>query len=233
MPRILIPILVYLLFSGCRNNYNEHSSGVSTGSDTVSTNNDTSVSLDDFDELVRKYEDPERVNWQNPDKVLDKMGNLSGKIVADVGVGTGYFAFRMVRRGAIVIGIDIEEKFLEYIDDRKSDLPGSLSENISTRLAVPDDPGLLPEEVDWVLIVNTYYILDNRLNYLEKIRQGLKPGGRLLVVDFKSGNIPVGPIEEDKISADNAATELKKAGFQVIDKDLTSLQYQYIIVARK
>ncbi|MBR9997501.1 MAG: methyltransferase domain-containing protein [Cyclobacteriaceae bacterium] len=232
MPRIIIYALFFLLIIGCRTNSDNTAENDQT-MDTVSENIDPSFSLDDFDDLVKKYEDPERVNWQNPDKVLEKMGDLTGKTVADVGVGTGYFAFRLVRRGATVIGIDIEEKFLEYIEERKSDLPGSLPENITTRLTVPDDPNLSPDEADWVLIVNTYYILDNRQNYLEKIRQGLKQGGKLIVVDFKSGNIPVGPEEEEKISANNAAFEMVNAGFRIIDKDLTSLQYQYIIVAQK
>jgi SAM-dependent methyltransferase len=232
MPGIIIYALFFLLIIGCRTNSDNTAENDQT-MDTVSENIDPSFSLDDFDDLVKKYEDPERVNWQNPDKVLEKMGDLTGKTVADVGVGTGYFAFRLVRRGAIVIGIDIEEKFLEYIEERKSDLPGSLPDNITTRLTVPDDPNLSPDEADWVLIVNTYYILDNRQNYLEKIRQGLKQGGKLIVVDFKSGNIPVGPGEEEKISANNAALEMVNAGFRIIEKDLTSLQYQYIIVAQK
>lgn len=233
MPRILVPALILFLILGCRSNSNEDTSDTGEARDTVVVEEEPAFSMDDFDDMVKKYEDPERVNWQNPDKVLDKMGDLEGKVVADVGVGTGYFAFRLARRGAIVIGIDIEEKFLEYIEERKTDLPGSLSENITTRLTVPDDPNLSTEEADWVLIVNTYYILDNRLSYLQKIRQGLKPGGKLIVVDFKSGNIPVGPGEEEKISASNASAEMVKAGFEIIEKDLSSLQYQYIIVARK
>jgi SAM-dependent methyltransferase len=233
MPRILLPVVIFFTIISCRSNHNENSTETEKPADSVVTENEPAFSLDDFDDLVKKYEDPERVNWQNPDMVLEKMGNLEGKVVADVGVGTGYFAFRLARRGAIVVGIDIEEKFLEYIEERKSDLPGSLSENISTRLTVPDDPNLSPEEADWVLIVNTYYVLDNHLSYLQKIRQGLKPGGRLVVVDFKSGNIPVGPAEEERISPDNAAAEMKKAGFRIVEKDLTSLQYQYIIVAEK
>lgn len=234
MPRIILPLLFLALIISCRSNPNENNAGETAPAiDTVQTSMDTTYSFDDFDDLVKKLEDPERVSWQNPEKVIEKMGDLSGKTVADIGVGTGYFAFRLVRQGAVVIGIDIEEKFLEYVDDRKADLPGNLSENISTRLTVPDNPNLSPEEADWVLIVNTYYILDNRLDYLQKIRQGLKPGGKLIVVDFKSGNIPVGPSPEERIGINQAASEMANAGFDVVEKDLNSLQYQYIIVARK
>lgn len=233
MPRIIIIILFFLIITGCKKNQKDHSAERVPPPDTVTQKTNNTYPVEDFDNLVKKLEDPGRVNWQNPDKVIEKMGNLEGKTVADIGVGTGYFAFRLVRRGAKVIGIDIEEKFLEYIENRKSDLPGSLSENITTRLTVPDDPNLRPNEVDWVLIVNTYYILDNRISYLKKIREGLKSGGKLIVVDYKSGDLPVGPNEEEKIQADDAVSEMVKAGFRIIDKDLNSLQYQYIIVAQK
>lgn len=233
MPRIIIYLLFFLFIIGCEANYRERSAEEKQSKDSITPKPNSSFSFDDFDDLVKKLEDPGRVNWQNPDKVIEKMGNLSGKKVADIGVGTGYFAFRLVRKGASVIGIDIEDKFLEYIENRKSDLPGSLSEKITTRLTVPDDPNLSPSEVDWVLIVNTYYILNNRRSYLQKIRQGLKPGGKLIVVDYKSGDMPVGPSEEEKIKANDAVTEMEDAGFHIIDKDLNSLQYQYIIVAQK
>jgi len=233
MPRVIILLILFSFFISCKRNYNNESETEKRSLDSVNITSNSNFQLEDFDDLVKKYEDPERLNWQNPDKVLEKMGNLSNKTVADIGVGTGYFAFRLVRRGAKVIGIDIEEKFLEYIEDRKSDLPESLSENITTRLTGPNTPNLTPNEVDWVLIVNTYYILDDRVSYLQKIREGLNTGGKLIVVDFKSGNIPIGPSEDEKVNANEASAEIKNAGFIIIDKDLNSLQYQYIIVAQK
>jgi SAM-dependent methyltransferase len=233
MPRIFILFIIILFILGCKRSDNRESESEIQDSDSINITIDSSIQLEDFDDLVKKYEDPERLSWQNPDKVLDKMGDLNNLTVADIGVGTGYFAFRIVRRGAKLIGIDIEEKFLEYIEDRKSDLPESFSERITTRLTAPDTPSLLNNEVDWVLIVNTYYILNNRVNYLQKIRDGLKTGGRLIVVDFKSGNIPIGPNEDEKVASEEAIMEMKDAGFKIIDKDLNSLQYQYIIVAQK
>lgn len=191
------------------------------------------ISIEDFESLVKNLEDPERVNWQNPQMVLDKMGDLSGKTIADIGVGTGYFAFRILREGGRVIGIDIEQKFIDYIEERKSDLPEELSENLITRLTVPDDPAIGPEEADWVLIVNTFYILNNRISYLKKIRQGLKPGGKLIVVDFKTGDMPIGPPDIEKVSVEQAASLIRSAGFNILESDQGSLQYQYILVAQK
>jgi len=232
MSRITLFAIVIILIA-CSSKENKKAIHGEQESDSSKNMNISLIPIEDFDDLVKKWEDPERVNWQNPEKVFEKMGNLAGKIVADIGIGTGYFAFRLVRKGAYVIGIDIEEKFIEYIEDRKSDLPEELSNRIITRLTVPDEPNLKPNEVDWVLIVNTFYILDNRRSYLRKVLQGLKSGGRLIIVDYKMGNMPVGPLEDEKITINQATTEIQNAGFKIIETDELSLQYQYIIVAEK
>jgi SAM-dependent methyltransferase len=234
MFRFILIAFFFIFISSCNEqNKNESSTEESDQEDIIQESDELPTSMSEFDALIKKYEDPERVNWQNPDMVLKKMGDIKGKTIADIGIGTGYFAFRIVKNGGNVIGIDIEQRFLDYIEERKSDLPQDLSNNIVTRLTKPDDPNLNPQEVDWVLIVNTYYILDNRVMYLKKIREGLKSGGKILVVDFKKGDIPVGPTDDEKVPLNQALEELKAAGFRIIDSDMESLQYQYIIVAQK
>lgn len=191
------------------------------------------VAFEDFDSLVRQYEDPERKNWQSPELVLEKMGDLSGKTVADIGVGTGYFAFRLIQRGAHVIGIDVDKRFLDYIEDRKAELDPGVAARLKTRLTKPENPELNINEVDWILIVNTYHFLRNRVDYLKKLFSALKPGGKIMIVDYKKGYTPVGPVESEKVPAETTVNELKSSGFLLLDRDDKSLQYQYIIRARK
>ena len=201
-------------------------------SDTTTHENLTPIiSMEDFNKLIQQYEDPGRVNWQNPEVVLGKMNGLNGAVVADIGIGTGYFAFRLLHRGAKVIGIDIEKKFLDYIEDRKSELPADIASNIETRLTVEDDPGLVNNEADWVLIVNTYRYLENRPEYLRKLKDGLKSGGKILIVDFKIGDMPVGPDDSLKVPINTARNEVQLAGFNIKQTDNSSLHYQYILVA--
>ena len=204
-----------------------------SGSIQNSDTSESDVVFDDFDSMVRQYEDPQRKNWQSPELVLQKMGDLNGKTVADIGVGTGYFAFRIIQRGAHVIGIDIDKRFLDYIEERKAELSPDVASRLETRLTVPESPELSPDEVDWVLIVNTYHFLEHRVNYLKKLYKALKPGGKIMIVDFKKGYSPVGPAESAKVLSGVTINELKTAGFQIIDDDESSLQYQYIIRAQK
>lgn len=187
---------------------------------------------ENFDILVKKYEDPGRVNWQNPELVLEKLGDLNGMVVADIGAGTGYFTFRMARTADKVIAIDIDQRFLDYIDERKREFPDGGLDNVVTRLTEESSPNLKPNEADVVLMVNTYHFIENRIDYFEKVKNGLAPGGRLIVVDFKEGKIPVGPPDDIKVSPEVVFSELEDAGFQEFQIDQKSLEYQYIIIAK-
>ena len=175
--------------------------------------------------------DTERGSWQNPDLVIEKLGDLSGKIVADIGSGTGYFTLPISRVAQKVVAIDIEQRFLDYIEDRKLELPIEQADVIETRLTVENEPNLHTDEVDAVLMVNTFYYLYNRADYMKIVNDALRNNGILVLVDFMPGNLPVGP-STDKVSSKDVIEILKIAGFKDIQVDEESLQYQYIITAK-
>ncbi len=175
--------------------------------------------------------DPNRGAWQNPDLVIREFGDLDGKVIADIGSGTGYFTIPLSRRAQRVIAIDIEQRYLDYIEDRKLELPISQADRIETRLTVENEPNLHTGEVDAVLMVNVFYYLNNRENYMQIVRNALREGGQLVLVDFKPGEMPVGP-NENKVPSDEVVEILSAAGFKDIMVDESSLQYQYIITAK-
>ena len=180
------------------------------------------------------YEDPDRTKWQNPSLVIDKLGNLADKTVADIGAGTGSFSFRLAREGAKVIAIDIEPEYLEYIDKRQEEsivTPGNYP--VETRLSEENDPLLATAEADVVMLVNTYTYLNDRIDYLEKVKRGMSDDGTIAIVDYKDANNPV--INDAVIIIDptTVADELKQAGFSNVVIDRNSLQYQYILTAKK
>ena len=186
-----------------------------------------------FESLVADYESKDRVIWQKPSVVISVLGDLEGKTVADIGAGTGYFAFRLVRRAKKVIAIDIDPRFITFMDSVKVRLQPEYRDRFESRLSKPDDPFLAPEEVDAIVIVNTYGYLEDRAGFLDKLWEGLKPEGQLLIIDFKKNNLPVGPQTEYKVSTTQAQKELSTAGFVVKSIDRSTLDYQYIIQAIK
>jgi len=183
--------------------------------------------------IVNELDDPDRDLWQMPDKVLALFGDLAGSKMADIGAGTGYFTFRMAAKGANVLAVDIDSNFLEYIAKAAIELPSPDFGRIETRITGSETPSLLAGEVDGVLIVNTAYFLPDRPNYFRQIYQGLKKGGRLVVVDFKSEPSVVTPPQQLWISSAKLENELRQAGFVVTKKDVDTLPHQYMILAIK
>jgi SAM-dependent methyltransferase len=185
-----------------------------------------------FESLVADYESKDRGIWQKPELVISLLGNLEGKTVADIGASTGYFSFRMLPKAEKVIGIEIDQRFINFMDSVKVRLPEKYRTRFETRLARPEDPLLKPDEADAVVIVNTYAYIDNRVKYLKTLAKGMRTDGKLLIIDFKKNNLPIGPPEKFKVSSRQVEQELSDAGFVVTKLDNDVLDYQYVVLAK-
>ncbi len=181
--------------------------------------------------LDQSSDNHERDSWQEPERVIDQLGTLTGKTVADIGAGTGYFTFRLLPRAEKVIAIEIDERFIRYLDNQVDRLPDSLAHRLETRLAEPGDPHLQSREVDVILVVNTYIYMSDRIRYFRNLKQAIKPGGHLVVVDFKKKPMKVGPAQDLRMAPHQIEAELLSAGYTNIRVDNTTLDYQYMIRA--
>jgi ubiquinone/menaquinone biosynthesis C-methylase UbiE len=196
-----------------------------------------SIDFNGFDSLYgdtnmsATYKGEDRFHWQRPDIVIELMGDISDKTVVDLGAGSGYFAFRLVKKAQKVIAIDIDTNMIALLEEEKGYYPTEIQQRIETRLAEPNDPKLRSQEADIVLIVNTYTFINDRVAYFQKLRDKLKPGGMVIIVDFKKRNLPIGPSKEHKVPILLVEDELQAAGFKSIESDDLTLAYQYIIKA--
>lgn len=184
-----------------------------------------------FEELVERFESPKRDTYQQPQKVMDYLGDVRGKKVMDIGAGTGYFSFKLADAGASVIAADVDDQFQRYIGDKKNKLGYSVDQ-VSLRKIPRNSPSLATGEVDIVLMVNTYHHIEDRVPYFALVRSGLKSGGSLIVIDFFKKDVPVGPPAEMKIASSQVMSELKEAGFSSFDLNVDLLQYQFILRAQ-
>lgn len=224
---IRIAVIVLIFFLACKSENKKAQTQQLTKQDTSKVEDN-----EPFDLQVRKLEDPKRQTWQDPQFVIEALGDLNDLIVADIGSGTGYFTFQMAVPAEKVIAIDIEQRFLNYIEDRKNEMyDKQLARKIETRLSTPDNPNLEEAEADVVLMVNTIAYIDKRDEYLNTLRKGMKAGGRIIIVDYKPGKMPVGPDDKFKITDKEIINTLRRSGFKVDVIDNESLQYQYLIKA--
>lgn len=180
-------------------------------------------------------ESDDRVSWQKPDEVISLLGDINGKTIVDIGSGTGYFTFRLVKKGANVIAVDVSEKFLDGIKKKKEELQLT-DQQLELRKVPYDSPQIKSGEADAVIIVNTYHHIEDRPVYFRKVSTGLKENGVLMVVDFfkkEFENPPPGPPISMKLKKEKVIEELKLAGFTSFKIDTEMLEFQYIIFARK
>lgn len=145
-------------------------------------------------------------------RVMDILGIGSGKGVADIGAGSGWFTVRAARRvGADgqVFAVDINPEAISHIEERarKEQLP-----NVKTILSKPDDPLLAPNSVDAVLLLKTYHEVAHPVELLRNLRPALRAGAKVGIID-RNGNG-----ENHGIGSDIVIREAKEAGYRLVKK---------------
>ena len=185
-------------------------------------------SFKDAKHWAEQFESPDRREWQLPGIVMRVLGVEEGESVADLGAGTGYFTHVLsiaVGSAGRVWAVDVEPEMLDYIGKRTDLGPGK----VITVLAAPDDPKLPAGEVDLVLAVDTWHHIDGRVAYLDRLAGALSPRGRVAIIDWHEGELPLGPPAGHKLSREAVLDEFARAGWR-LETESVALPYQYVLV---
>ncbi|HEX4275042.1 MAG TPA: methyltransferase domain-containing protein [Bryobacteraceae bacterium] len=180
------------------------------------------------DWLVR----PERESDEHPDQALDAIGIQRGATVADIGAGVGYFTWRLADRvgaNGIVYGEDIQQQMLDMLTKNMS--VRHLS-NVHAVLGTIDDPKLPKSSLDLVLLVDVYHEFSEPEKMLDRIRDALKPNGRIVFLEYRAEDPKVPIREEHKMTVAQVRAEVQPEGYK-FDKAIEVLPQQHIIVFRK
>jgi arsenite methyltransferase len=177
------------------------------------------------DEYAKVLEDPSRDEWQKPHDVVMALDLKPTDTIADIGAGTGYFSRRFAQHAGTVYAVDIDEKLLNIA--QKNAPP-----NLKTVLASADDPRLQERSINTIFFCDVLHHIENRPAYYTKLAKALKPGGRIVVIDFYKKDLPVGPPPSMKLSDQEVIAEFRKAGF-TLAKRLDTLPYQYYLFFEK
>lgn len=181
-------------------------------------------------ELIKRFDDPTRDEWQKPEKVLELMGPLSGKTLIDIGVGSGYFTAYFLKAKAKVVAADVDTKFLDHVQKK---FPAKDYSKLSFSHIAYDDPKMKSGSFDYAFTSNTYHHIENRVEYLKKVKAGLKVGGRFVVVDFKPNpktNKRVGPPLHMRVPVTTVVQEMLDAGFDHLMIYDSELEHQYVVI---
>jgi ubiquinone/menaquinone biosynthesis C-methylase UbiE len=180
------------------------------------------------DWLVR----PEREAEEHPDEALDALKIPKGAAVADVGAGVGYFTWRLAERvgpSGVVYGEDIQP---EMIDQLRKNMQDRHLENVRAVLGTIVDAKLPKASLDLVLLVDVYHEFSEPEKMLDSIRESLKPGGRLVLLEYRGEDPKVAIRPEHKMTVEQVRAEVQPEGFK-FDRSIEVLPQQHIIVFRR
>jgi predicted methyltransferase len=183
------------------------------------------------EQWAREFDDPARDEWQKPQEIVAAMKIENGMIVADLGAGTGYFEpslSRAVSPTGSVLALDVEPDMVRYLNER---VQREHLANVRPALVATDDPKLAPGSVDRILVVDVWHHIDARDAYAGKLRDALKNGGKVFVVDFKL-EATHGPPKRHRLAPEQIAHELGAAGLTV-ETLATTLPEQYVVVGTR
>jgi ubiquinone/menaquinone biosynthesis C-methylase UbiE len=178
-------------------------------------------------------EQADRDAWQRPERVMDALRISDGRVVVDIGAGSGWFTIRLARRvgpNGKVYAEDIQPQMIESIARRVE--REQLRDRVETILGTGADPGLRPDSVDAVLIVEAYYEMDQPVVLLRNIARALKPDGLIGIVNFTKRGFGPGPPMGERVEPERVIADAQAAGLHLRDRP-DFLPYQYMLVFGK
>ena len=185
--------------------------------------------FDDVERWVDVFDDPNRAEWQKPDRIPRALGLRAGMAVADIGAGTGYFLkffSAAVGPSGKVYAVDVEPKLVAHMRQRSIQ---EKTANVTVILGAPDDPKLPAAALDVIFICDTWHHINDRIDYLALLARALKPGGSVAIVDFHKREAPVGPPTEHKMAREEVVAEFAEAGWTLASES-DILPYQYLLI---
>jgi ubiquinone/menaquinone biosynthesis C-methylase UbiE len=174
----------------------------------------------------------ERETEEQPAKAIAELNLKPGMFVGDVGAGTGFYSLRIARLvapGGAVYANDIQPAMLERLN---ANAAAQHVGNIVTILGTESDPKLPPAKLDLVILVDVYHEFSRPQRMLDRIRESLKPDGRLVLLEYRKEDpsVPIRP--EHKMSVQEVKAEVTPEGYR-FEKVIDTMPWQHIIFFRK
>ena len=171
---------------------------------------------DNVASYIQALTSPERIAALKPEEVITALALRDNAAVADLGSGPGVFTIPLAKRlhRGVVYAVDVEPR---QLDELRKRLVKEHLDNVVPVLASSSTPHLPPEQIDLILLVDTYYHLSDRVAYFSELRHALAPGGRLAILQHRM-NAPgatAGTVDEP---ISQMHQELESAGYTMLSK---------------
>jgi ubiquinone/menaquinone biosynthesis C-methylase UbiE len=190
----------------------------------------------DIQQSVQRFENEGRDVYAKRRDITRAVGPRSGEAVADIGAGTGLFTelfAEQVGPKGTVFAVDIGPAFLKHIAERAK--RHGQEQVVKTVLNKPDSVELPPDSIDVAFLCDTYHHFEHPEKMLDSIHRALRPGGRLVVVDFDLRlNSSEFVKQRARAPKEIYCGEITAAGFEAIDrKDAPTIQDNFYTEFRR
>src|SRR5262245_16718018 len=180
-------------------------------------------------ENVEFFNRPERAAEERTDDLIKALEIPEGATVADIGAGTGFFTWRLARQvgsSGTIIAVDLQQAMLDRTAEtvKQHELA-----NVRFVRSTERDPKLPPQSVDVVFIAHSYHEFGDPETMMEGVRRSLKPGGRLVIVEYAKEKKLAPASALHKMSFDEIRSEIEPMGFE-LDRLLDFLPTQHGLI---
>lgn len=160
-----------------------------------------------------RLHDPERLKLFPPDVMWHALGDPEPRAILDVGAGTGLLtsAFARLAPSAVVYAADTSGDMLAFL---RAHVPADVAERVVPVLSAEESVPLPDGAVDVVTMVALYHELEDPRAMLREVVRLLRPGGRLLIVDWKKQTTCEGPPLEHRVDGRDIVAAAEDAGFE-------------------
>ena len=172
-----------------------------------------------------------RLAEERTDLVIQNLPLEADSVVADIGAGSGYFTFPVAARvpEGRVIAVDIQPEMLAIVEARREQMGTS---NVDTVLGTVESPNLEPDSIDLAFIVDAYHEFSHPYEMGSAIAAALKPGGRLVLIEYRAEDraVPIKPLH--KMTVDQVRKEMAALGLE-FEANRDFLPQQHFLVFRR
>lgn len=169
---------------------------------------------------------PDRMQFLNPESILDKLGLTGEMALADLGCGTGFFSIPASRRVKKVFSLDIQQEMLDILNDK---IKNENITNIETILSEESSIPLPDNSVDVLLMSNVFHELEDRNSLLREAKRVLTNAGRLTIIDWRKIVMDFGPPVEERLTEKEVIDICYENGFTFLERSLAG-PYNYLLV---
>lgn len=172
-----------------------------------------------------------RQQEENTALAISKMPLTATSVVADIGAGTGYYTFRIAKKvpQGKVFAVEVQDEFVNYLNQKKKE---QKQQNVQVIKGTETSPNLPDASVDLAFMVDVYHELLFPHEVLQALHKALKPGGKLLLLEYRAEDLEIAIKELHKMSVAQVNKELAANGFKLAQR-MELLPIQHFLLYKK